>query len=110
VLFMNLFTYPGGEHDFHIRLCSRRLTVAQRLPQVEQELLNNAQLLVQSVTITNKVVSSNPVHGEVYSIQHCVIKFVSDLRQVCGFLRVPRFPPLIKLTVTKKLKYCSKYH
>ena len=27
-----------------------------------------------------KVVSSNPVHGEVYSIQHYVIKFVSDLR------------------------------
>ena len=26
--------------------------------------------------------------GEVYSIQHCVINFVSDLRQVGGFLRV----------------------
>jgi hypothetical protein len=26
--------------------------------------------------------------GEVYSIQHYVIKFVSDLRQVGGFLRV----------------------
>jgi hypothetical protein len=25
-----------------------------------------------------KVVSSNPVHGEVYLIQHYVIKFVSD--------------------------------
>ena len=41
------------------------------------------QLPVQSVP---KVVSSNPVHGEVYSIQHYVIKFVSDLRQVGGFL------------------------
>jgi hypothetical protein len=30
-------------------------------------------------------VSLKPVHGEVYSIQHYVIKFVSDLRQVCGF-------------------------
>jgi len=36
-----------------------------------------------------KVVSLNPAHGEVYSIQHYVIKFVSDLR-----LRVLRFPPL----------------
>jgi hypothetical protein len=36
--------------------------------------------------ITIKVVSSNPVHGEVNSIQHNVIKFVSDLRQVGGFL------------------------
>jgi hypothetical protein len=40
------------------------------------------QLPVQSVPITTKVVSSNPVHGEVRSIQHYVIKFVSDLRQV----------------------------
>jgi hypothetical protein len=47
-------------------------------------------------TITTKVVSVNPVHGEVYSIQHYVIKFVSDLRQVGGFLWVIRFPPPIK--------------
>ena len=53
--------------------------------------------------ITNKVVSSNPVHGEVYSIQHYVIKLVKDLRQVGGFLRVLRFPPPIKLTVTMKV-------
>ena len=37
---------------------------------------------------------------EVYSIQHYVIKFVSDLRQVCGLLRVIRFLPPIKLTAT----------
>ena len=41
---------------------------------------------VQSVPITTNVVSSNLVHGEVYSIQHYVIKFASDLRQVCGSL------------------------
>ena len=29
--------------------------------------------------------SSNQVHGGVYSIQHYVIKFVSDLQQVGGF-------------------------
>jgi len=38
--------------------------------------------------------------GEVYLIQHCVIEFVSDLRQVDGFLRVLWFPPSIKLTAT----------
>ena len=58
------------------------------------------QLHVQSMSITTQVVSSNPVHGEVYWIQHCVIKFVSDLRLVGGFLRVLRFPPPIKLTTT----------
>jgi hypothetical protein len=45
-------------------------------------------------------VSMNPVHGEVYLIQHYVIKFVSDLRQVGDFLRVLRFPPPIKLFAT----------
>jgi hypothetical protein len=34
---------------------------------------------------TAKVVSLSPVHGEVYSIQHYVIKFVSDLSQVGVF-------------------------
>jgi hypothetical protein len=35
---------------------------------------------------TTKVVSLNPVHGKVYLIQHYVIKFVSNLRQIGGFL------------------------
>ena len=34
--------------------------------------------------LRSNVVSSNPVHGEAYSIHHYVIKFVSDLRQVSG--------------------------
>jgi len=46
-------------------------------------------LFTQYISIQNaKVVSWNPIHGEVYSIQHYVIKFVSDLQQVVGFLRV----------------------
>ena len=48
--------------------------------------------------ITTNVVSSNPAQGYVYSIQHYVIKFVSDLRKVGGYLRLLRFPPPIKLT------------
>ena len=50
-------------------------------------------MVVQSVTITANVVSSNPAHGEVYLIQHYVTKFISDLLQVGGFIRVLRFPP-----------------
>ena len=46
------------------------------------------QLPMQSVPITTKIVSSNPTY---------VITFVSDLRQVGGFLR---FPPPLKLTFT----------
>ena len=38
--------------------------------------------------------------GEVYSIHHYVIKFVSDLRHVGGYLRVLWFTPPIKLFAT----------
>jgi hypothetical protein len=38
--------------------------------------------------------------GEVVSIQRYVIKFVSDLHQVGGILRVLQFLPPIKLTAT----------
>ena len=38
---------------------------------------------MQSVPITTKVLNSNPAHGEMYSIQHHVIKFVSDLLAAC---------------------------
>jgi hypothetical protein len=59
------------------------------------------QLPVQSVPITTKVVSSKTVHGEVYLIQHYVIKFVSDLQQIGGLLR---FSPPIKLTASSNGK------
>jgi hypothetical protein len=51
---------------------------------------------MQSVPIITDVVGSTPAQGEEYK----VIKFVSDLRHVGGFLWVLRFPPPIKLTVT----------
>jgi hypothetical protein len=46
--------------------------------------LLDLQLPVQSVPITTKVVSLNPIDDEVYLIQHYMIKFVS------GFLLVLR--------------------
>ena len=39
-----------------------------------------------SVPITTKVVSSNPVHGEVYSIQHYLRKYVFVCLLVCLFV------------------------
>jgi hypothetical protein len=48
---------------------------------------------MQSVPITTNVVSSNLDQGD-----HYVINFVSDLRQVGGFLRVLHVPPPVKLT------------
>ena len=40
------------------------------------------QLPMQSVPITTKVVSLNPAHGEMYSVQYYVIKLVSDMSGV----------------------------
>jgi hypothetical protein len=55
------------------------------------------QLHVQSVPIITKLVNSKPVHGKVYSLQHYVIKFVSDLRQIGGILLkvTPLDPPTL---------------
>ena len=58
----------------------------------------NYSVSVQSVSITTKVISLNLSHGKVYSIQHYVIRFISDLWQSCGFLWIFQFPPPIKLT------------
>jgi hypothetical protein len=60
---------------------------------------------VQSVPITTNVVSSNHVHSEVYMIQHYVIKFVSNLRQVGGFHRILRI-----LHIFCDLKVFSRLH
>ena len=59
--------------------------------------LLDLQLPVKSVPITAKAVGSNRKHGEVYSIQHYVIKFVSDLREIGGLLP---FSPAMKITST----------
>jgi hypothetical protein len=48
------------------------------------------------VPITAKGVSLKLAHG--YSIQHYVIKYVSDMRYVGGFHRVLLLPPPINLT------------
>ena len=50
--------------------------------------------------LPNNVLSSNPDHGEVHLIQHYVIKFVSDLRQVCGFQTDRHYVNEILLKVT----------
>jgi hypothetical protein len=56
------------------------------------------QLLVQSVPIATNVVSLNPFMARCTRYN---IMFVSDLRQVGGFLfRVLRFPPPIEQTAT----------
>ena len=64
---------------------------------------------MQFVLITTNVVSWNPAQAMKHSIQHYVIKCVSGLRQVGGFLWVLWFPPPIKLTATIWMKYFCKW-
>jgi hypothetical protein len=52
----------------------------------------NNDLPMQSVHITTNVVSVNPSVHEVYSVQHYVTKFASDLRQVGSFTPSPSNP------------------
>ena len=54
--------------------------------------------LTTNFNLTTKITLTIKILPQVYSIQHYVIKFVSDLRQVNGFLRVLQFSPPIKLT------------
>ena len=58
----------------------------------DRDRYGSLQLHVQSVPITTKVVSSNPSHGKVYSIQHYKIKFVSDLSGLRVSPGTPGFP------------------
>jgi hypothetical protein len=56
------------------------------------------QLPVQSVPITTIVVRSNTAKAMCTPMQNYVIKFLSVIYGVSGFLRVFQFPPPIKLT------------
>ena len=64
------------------------------------------QLPMQSISISIKVMSWNPTHGEVYSIQHC--------DKVCQWLAAGLwFSPSIKLTATitlTPLHWCLFLH
>jgi hypothetical protein len=54
----------------------------------------NYLVSMQSVPIITNM-SSHPAHGEVYSVQHYLIKIFNDFWQVSGFLWVLLFPPPI---------------
>jgi hypothetical protein len=87
-------------------ICQKHVVLSIHItyhPQYDQTLELTTLVLIGTSNLCNQclsVVSSNPVHGELCSTQHYVIKFVSDLRQVGGFLWVLRCPPPIKLIAT----------
>jgi hypothetical protein len=89
------------EHDLYMAFVGLWLKIEMLVSRLMKFNLRNLLtefilLIVSFCHFDTKIVSSNPVHGEVYSIQHYVIKFVSDLGQVSSFLRVLLFPPPVK--------------
>ena len=91
------FFVPCSQQFCHIILSKIQHPIERRIafPQfcIRNSFFHN--YLVQSGSIISKVVSSNSAHGEVYSMQLSVKKFVCDLRQVGSLLR---FSPSINLT------------
>jgi hypothetical protein len=65
---------------------------------------------MQSVHSITKFVSLNPAHGEVYSIQDYMIKFVSDLRQIVDAEIVHMFEIHVLLKISLKMSGYSDYH
>ena len=58
------------------------------------------KLLLMVKSVFPHVASSIPAHCGVYSIQHYVLMFFSDLWHIAGFLHVLQFFPSLKLTST----------
>jgi len=82
-----LLVYRNNNFKQMQRTCSFNF-IASTIGRGRDRMVVDLLLPMQSVSITTQVVSLNPAHGEMYLIQLYVIKFVSDLRHVCGFLRV----------------------
>ena len=84
---------PHSIYGFRLHLWNQASpTVMYRGPSRCRDRIVVGFTIVESVPSITKVLNSNPTHGDVYLIQHYVIKYVSDLRQVGGFLRVLWFP------------------
>jgi hypothetical protein len=98
VMVITTMTAPGDLEDRKLYRC---IAYSFNLPLALRDGHDHDRMVVGFTTtyaISN--MSSNPIHGKVYLIQHYVIKVVSDLLQVGDFLRVLWFPPRIKLTAT----------
>ena len=95
--------FPGLPHIyflFTVQLTNERVGVFLARRSVQH-------LVLLAIWRSSWLWSYNYVHvcnqwlsPQKYSMQHYVIKSVSGLRQVGGFVRVLRFPPPVKLTVT----------
>ena len=72
----NLENEKAIHERHHFRLTSKLQAVDNICTHGGSVVVVDLQLPMQSVHITTSVMSSNPDHGEVYSTQHYVIKYI----------------------------------
>jgi hypothetical protein len=89
--------------QYRLRVCfklkdGKTNCITVRLGKINCQGIGTWITIMQSVPITTNIGEFESSSSEMYLIQHYVIKFVSNMRQVCGFLWVLRFPPSIKST------------
>ena len=84
IFFNNYFFLDATPLFYNSRKLVKTYTYRQRVRcgRMVVEFTTTFCVPVQSVSITTNVVSLKHTHGMVYSIQHYMIKFVSDLQQV----------------------------
>ena len=70
------------------------------LPLIQKYYLDGTQPYLSLSNFQSTILSPLTFESHSGEIQHYVIKFVNDLWQVGGFLRVLRFPPPIETTTT----------
>ena len=77
------FIWPSGfRGEFFLKIDQPETRIAYVWGHCGRDRIAVGFTTMCAISITTKVVSLNPVHGEVHTIQHYVIKFVSDLWQV----------------------------
>ena len=98
------FVYNMTFFEAHFRLITDKVLPDLSMSNMDNvpRVLNDWDVLISSVgwSLWSTTSILEPRSGKVYLIQNYVMKIVSDLRQVNGFLRVLRFSPPIKLTAT----------
>jgi hypothetical protein len=104
IMFLHSFVVASNsewaKHKLHTRRNTNSILDETQTPCSTKHKLHTRRNTNSILDETQTPYSTKYVHCEVYSIQHYVIKFVNDFRQIGGFLQILRFSPPLKLTAT----------
>jgi hypothetical protein len=104
IMFLHSFVVASNsewaKHKLHTRRNTNSILDETQTPCSTKHKLHTRRNTNSILDETQTPYSTKYVHCEVYLIQHYVIKFVNDFRQIGGFLQILRFSPPLKLTAT----------